>query len=273
MFLDRGNKVVISSPILGHIFVCLCLLAFSKPLFAATMPSSWQQPKLHQVLVNTSSINTPGQKIVAISDYFLDAPYKSNTLIGNASIKEQFVARLDGFDCFTFLDAVEALRRSTHAGEFPSQLKLVRYKKGIVAYRSRRHFFSDWVTDKEVPISDVTAIVGQGKELTKTKHLNLKTQKTYWLDDIPVIPREITFIPSENLHGDVLEAFLPGDYIGIFTKQPGLDVSHTGLIVKKGNVVMLRHASSRSHAKKIIDEPLIEYMQDKAGLLVYRVTQ
>ena len=273
MFLDCGNKIICSSSLLGHILVYLCLLAACNPLYAAAKPPSWQQPQLHQVLANSASINTPGEKIVAISGYFLNAPYKRNTLIGSASKQEQFVARLDGFDCLTFLDAVEALRRSTHANEFPSQLKRVRYKNGIVTYRSRRHFFSDWVADKGVQISDVTAFVGQGKERTTIKHLNLKAPNNYWLEDIPVMSREITYIPTESLHGDILQAFLPGDYIGIFSELPGLDVSHTGLIVKKDNVLLLRHASSKSHINKIIDESLIEYMQDKTGLLVYRVTQ
>jgi hypothetical protein len=62
-----------------------------------------------------------------------------------------------------------------------------------------------------------------------------------------------------------------GDYVGIYSEHAGLDVSHTGLIVKKSGQVLLRHASSRSNVKRVLDEDLLDYLRDKPGLVVYRV--
>ena len=61
-----------------------------------------------------------------------------------------------------------------------------------------------------------------------------------------------------------------GDFAGIYTDKEGLDVSHTGIIIKKGGKVFLRHASSREKNQKVVDEELSEYMQNKPGLVVYR---
>ena len=59
-----------------------------------------------------------------------------------------------------------------------------------------------------------------------------------------------------------------GDYIGIYTKIQGLDVTHTGIIVFKDGFVYLRHASSKK--MKVIDSLLLEYISSKDGVVVYR---
>ena len=61
-----------------------------------------------------------------------------------------------------------------------------------------------------------------------------------------------------------------GDYVGIYTDKEGLDVSHTGIIIRKGGVVFLRHASSKEKNQKVVDEVLSGYMQNKPGLVIYR---
>jgi hypothetical protein len=43
------------------------------------------------------------------------------------------------------------------------------------------------------------------------------------------------------------------------------------LVVKAGNNVKLRHASSRLGVERIVDEDLLDYLQGKPGFLVYRV--
>jgi len=63
-----------------------------------------------------------------------------------------------------------------------------------------------------------------------------------------------------------------GDYVGIYTELPGLDVTHTGIIIKKNGRTYLRHASSRNVNDRVVDEDLLEYMQNKPGLVVFRPT-
>ncbi|MHC4725403.1 MAG: N-acetylmuramoyl-L-alanine amidase-like domain-containing protein, partial [Planctomycetota bacterium] len=82
--------------------------------------------------------------------------------------------------------------------------------------------------------------------------------------------RKITYIPSESIDNDILKKMNTGDYAGIYTNLDGLDVSHTGIIIKKKDKVYLRHASSKDMYRKVVDEDLIEYFKNKPGILVYR---
>ena len=231
----------------------------------------WSNADLAQIISTSRLIEAPGERIVAISRHFIDTPYRADTLVGDPQTAEQLVINLAGFDCFTLLDVVEALRRTSALADFPELLKQVRYRGGKVAYESRRHFFSDWVADDAAAVGDVTSEIGQGKALVIFKQLNLKSDETHWLPEIPVSGREITYIPTNKIDRKVLSALQAGDYVGIYSTHAGLDVSHTGLVVKGKDSVMLRHASSREKVRRVVDVDLLEYLQGKSGLVVYRV--
>lgn len=228
-------------------------------------------PLISEILRQADGTSSPGDRIVAISGRFRNTPYAANRLVGGPDETERLVLDLDGFDCFTFLDAVEALRRSSTVDDFPVQLVQVRYKTGAVSYANRRHFFSDWVSEPGSPVKDVTARIGQGREVHVDKLLNQGEGGELLLKGIDVTPRRITYLPAGELDEELLAALEPGDYVGIFSTRPGLDVSHTGLIVKNGAAIMFRHASSRAGMERVIDEELITYLHDKAGLVIYRV--
>jgi hypothetical protein len=227
--------------------------------------------RLARILGAASSADRPGKRIVTLSSQFLGAPYAANTLVGGPDVPERLVAGLDAFDCFTLLDTVEALRRSSSAGDFLGQLQLVRYRQGVVAYGERRHFFSDWVADQDSLLIDVTAQVAQGRARPVIKELNRRDDGTLWLAGIAVTRRDIYYIPAEVIDQPLLSALQPGDYVGIYSELAGLDVSHTGLIVKNANRIMLRHASSRRGVERVVDDDLSSYLQGKPGLVVYRV--
>ena len=91
------------------------------------------------------------------------------------------------------------------------------------------------------------------------------------MPEIPVSGREITYIPTNKIDREVLSALQAGDYVGIYSTHAGLDVSHTGLVVKGKDSVILRHASSREKVRRVVDVDLLEYLQGKSGLVVYRV--
>ena len=102
-----------------------------------------QDALIAKILRESDVSRRPGDRITSISSHFLDTPYLANSLIGSPAETEQLVLRLDGFDCFTFLDTVEALRRSDAVGDFSGQMVQVRYRHGKVSYANRRHFLSD----------------------------------------------------------------------------------------------------------------------------------
>jgi hypothetical protein len=231
----------------------------------------WSETELAQLITTTRQIEAPGERIAALSSPFLATPYVADTLIGGPQTAERLVVNLAGVDCFTFLDTVEALRRATDLADFPDRLRQVRYRDGLVAYANRRHFFSDWVTGETALIGDVTATVGQGRARVVVKQLNRKSDGTLWLPGIPVTRRALRYIPANQIDRVVLSALQTGDYVGIYSAHAGLDVSHTGLIVKDKDRVMLRHASSLSSVRRVVDVELAEYLQGKPGLVVYRV--
>jgi hypothetical protein len=251
----------------------LCLLFGVAPIACADIANlgRWSEVDLSKIISSANLIESPGAQVVVLSNLFVDTPYAENTLVGGPQEVEQLVLNLDRFDCFTFLDVVESLRRASDSENLLEQLKGVRYTNGMVTYANRRHFFSDWVAEDVTAIEDVTDRVGQGRTLKVSKQLNRKADGSLWLPGIAIRLRQIYYIPTASVDADILSALQPGDYIGIYSYHAGLDVNHTGLIVKSKGRTLLRHASSRSDTGRVVDEDLLEYLHDKPGILVYRV--
>lgn len=239
--------------------------------FATNSLGEWEPPHLREILVASEHIKNPSKRTVVISTFFLGAPYVANPLMGGPTEAERLVVKLDGFDCFTFLDTVEALRRTRDENEFILNLINVRYKNGKVSYLNRNHFFSDWVVGTNAVVKDVTSAVSLGRHRIVKKELNHKDDGSFWVKGLPVSERVIAYIPTEELKIDVLTLLRSGDYIGVYAPKSGLDVVHTGLIIKTAEEVMIRHATSRTGVYQVTDDPLIEFMRDKAGLIVYRI--
>jgi len=231
---------------------------------------NWTENKLNHLLNQSSGITDTGERIDFLSKQFLGTDYQESTLIGDADTPEVFVVNLEGMDCFTYIDYVEAMRLSDSFARFKENLKHVRYQSGKVSFQNRNHFFTDWPEFNGGNVTDVTEEVGGEKVKTVVKVLNKKEDGTYFLPGIPIKQREIRYITSPNIDEEVLGRLKTGDYVGIYSDMQGLDVSHTGIIIKKGDKVYLRHASSREANRKVIDEDLITYMSNKPGLVVFR---
>lgn len=200
--------------------------------------------------------------IKKLSKKFLNTKYISNTL-SNIEIntsKENLIINFEALDCFTFIDTIEALRISNDLNSFTNSLIKIRYKDAVVSYHNRNHFFSDWLENNNM--KDITCTLGKCKKQTKILNKNFK-----YLKEISEVKRDIYYIPANNIDMSKLKT---GDYIGIYTKLKDLDVTHTGLIVKKNGLVYLRHASSKG--KIVLDSLLLEYISSKAGIIVYRAT-
>lgn len=198
--------------------------------------------------------------ISKLSQKFLDTTYVSNTL-SNIEInisKENLIINFEALDCFTFIDTIEALKNSNDLTSFKNKLINTRYKDGQITYHNRNHFFSDWLTSNDM--QDITCTLGNCKKQQKFLNQNFK-----YLKEIPTVNRDIFYIAAKDID---LSKLQNGDYVGIYTKLPDLDVTHTGIIVKSENQVFIRHASSKM--KKVIDDLLIEYTKNKTGVIIYR---
>ncbi|PHZ34018.1 N-acetylmuramoyl-L-alanine amidase-like domain-containing protein, partial [Yersinia kristensenii] len=80
----------------------------------------------------------------------------------------------------------------------------------------------------------------------------------------------VIYIPAEFINEAVVSQLKTGDYIGIYTKINGLDVTHTGIFIMTPDGPMLRNASSLKSNMKVVDSPFIQYVKDKPGIIVLR---
>ena len=226
----------------------------------------WTGSELDRLLKKASSITDPGGRIAFLSQQFIGSPYRESTLIGSVSVRERLVINLREMDCFTYLDYVEAMRLSASYREFVRRLTHVRYRSGDVAYRSRRHFFSDWRSSRRV--RDVTALIGGSGTVRLRKTINRKDDGSFYMPRITPVRREIRYVPTAGMTRASYAALATGDYLGIYSDSAGLDVSHVGIAVADKGRTMLRHASSIE--RKVVDQSLESYLQGKPGLIVFR---
>jgi hypothetical protein len=220
------------------------------------------------ILQEASRISENGKRIDILSRHFLEVKYRENTLTGSSITPEVFVINLDALDCFTFLDYIESMRLSTSFADFKRNLVTVRYKFGKIDYINRNHFFSDWREFNKHTLQDISLQIAGEKTRTIKKILNLKEDGTLYLPGLAPVERTIDYIPASAIDESIIRKCKTGDYIGIYADDPGLDVTHVGIIIK--NKVYLRHASSLSEYKKVVDQDFKTYMTGKPGFLVFR---
>ena len=266
MSYDSFTKVLMS-------FVLV--IAFVTPLIAYSEESKqiielgkWNQDKLEGIILN-KPVTTPSQ-IDFLSKQFLGTPYEGHTLTGDINTPEIFTVNLEGMDCFTYIDYIEALRLSNTLDDFNTNLKNIRYKDSDISFQARNHFFSDWPIQNKINVKDITHEVGGKNTVLVEKNLNLKTDGSTFLPGIPVVTREFYYIPSSAVNNEIISKLRTGDYIGMYTDIDGLDVTHTGIIIQNDNGVFLRHASSKKSNQKVVDEDLKEYIKNVPGVVVYR---
>lgn len=251
----------------GWMVVAL-LLCPAPPLWSQPLTATAPQWRLRHA--EALQMDQPGRQVEHLSAGFLGLPYVTAPLIGSPSQDEVLVNDLARVDCFTLLDLVEALRRSADLTHFDQTLLQVRYQDGELSYRKRNHFFSTLGEANQPHLHNVTAEVAGDSLHSLEKTLNRKQDGGLWLEGIPTWPRQLGYLPTAALDGAPQERLQTGDYVGIVSPLPGLDVSHTGILVWREGTLYLRHASSRSGSGKVLDEPLLPYLQGKPGLVVLR---
>lgn len=210
-----------------------------------------------------------GELIELLSRQFLGTPYRADMLVGSATQREQLVIDFRRVDCFTYLDYVEALSRSADRNQFDANLIDTRYAGGRVDFLQRKHFFSDWVNTPRIAATDITGALSTAA-VTVAKHLNAKADGGTYLPGLPVVDRGITFIPSDAVGDGVIGGLRTGDYIGAYTGQAGLDVTHVGIFVMTPSGPVFRNASSLAENNKVVDSPFADYVRSVPGIVVYR---
>ncbi len=228
----------------------------------------WTEDTLGDLLKEALTISDSGVRVDFLSRQFLKTDYKDLTLTGDMHTAEVFVINLEGLDCFTFIDYVEAMRRSNSFSFFKENLKKIRYRSGDVSFKNRNHFFTDWIEFNQDLVVDLTKQIGAEKCKDVRKRLNEKKDGTYFLPGVDCRLREITYIPSKYVDEKVLKKLKTGDYVGIYSEKEGLDVSHVGIIIKEKDTVNIRHAASLKKHREVVDEDLKEYLETRPGIII-----
>ena len=233
--------------------------------------------------------------ILDIAKKYLGTPYVAGTL--EAEVEERLIINEDSLDCTTFVELTVAhwLTTKSDSLTFTQQVQNLRYRNGMVdGYLSRLHYFTDWVAENthrgiwhELTPQDNT-------QLWQTDTLTLSFMSEHpqsypylkmnaWaVDSIKIIEQQYVHYPIHYIgkeHLNLTSQELPiqdGDILALVTTIKGLDVTHLGFAIWRGNTLHLLHASMK-YGKVVIDEqPLYDYLKNRnncPGVRVVRLVE
>ena len=216
---------------------------------------------LEQLLAEAQRQPTLAARMKLISARLLGQPYILHPLIGSVSEPEQFVVRMDGFDCVTFIETVLASSTSTTVDGFLNRLRQLRYANGEVSYLTRMHYTTDWHA----------AQVRSGffQDLTQGPQI---AERAKMLNGVPGLPpRNVTvrYFPKSKLAA-VSPALQDGDLIYFVAGRRWLDTNHVGLLFRQDGQLRIRHASHRLGG--VVEQTLAAYFaaNEMIGFIVAR---
>ncbi|EJD6378440.1 MULTISPECIES: N-acetylmuramoyl-L-alanine amidase-like domain-containing protein [Providencia] len=209
------------------------------------------------------------EKIDVLTQHFLATPYNKQTLNMSPLLAEELVINLKEMDCMTFIEYIEAFKRSKNYEQFVLNLTNIRYINQNITFKHRRHFFSDWAQEPEAIVVDITSEISS-HAVKVNKQLNLKYHDQIYISGLPIKNRSINYIPAKYVDDDLLLRLKTGDYIGIYSGNNGLDVSHVGVVIRKGKKTIFRNASSLRRNFQVIDIELNNYLKGKVGIVIFR---
>ncbi|MFP5502189.1 MAG: N-acetylmuramoyl-L-alanine amidase-like domain-containing protein [Candidatus Sericytochromatia bacterium] len=230
--------------------------------------------------------------VARVGQSLIGAPYGEHLLEVEGDGVEPLVTRLDAFDCVTLVETSVAAARAlaVKAGQwkgFREELERLRYRDGKRGdYTSRLHYFSEWIADNERRglVLDLTASLGGVPDKRPLRFMTshreaykkLRSEKHYRA--LQAIEADLTKSPRYVLPVAQVPAVLPllhsGDIVAIATTIEGLDVVHTGLVLRKPDgAVHLLHAPVPGSRVQVSEKPLTEYLKAYkvyAGIMVAR---
>ena len=227
--------------------------------------------------------------ITEIGLSFLGTPYVAATL--ENGLEEKLVINLRELDCTTFVENCLALARTVKSGKsdfesFANQLEKIRYRDGLRnQYPSRLHYFSEWIHNNTQK-GFITELSNQkGEKVVRTINFMSTHAASYPVlkehpELIPTIAeqeKELTqigfqYFPKSNLT-NLYQNLQHGDIVGLTSNIEGLDINHTGIIIKKNSDFYLLHASQSGAKVMVADEPLSDFLKPQSkntGIMIAR---
>lgn len=238
--------------------------------------------------LHAGSVGTP-ELISFYADRQLGIAYEDGLL--DASDEEQLVVTLEGSDCVIFVEtslalAMSTLNSQTSFDEFRDNIRLIRYRDGIInGYESRLHYFSDWLATNEKkglisilyqdndlpeigPVRFMTANRSRYRHLAASDNIYVKIREI----EEELDSRRLKYIPRNRI-SEFESEFRTGDVLAFVTSIEGLDIIHTALIKTDGGRAGFYHASQTGSI--IVDSKTIfEYLGDRSnikGIIIARL--
>jgi hypothetical protein len=217
--------------------------------------------QIERLIAHARSQNGIGAKMKLISARLLGAPYIVQPLKGSLTEPEEFVVRLDGFDCVTYIETVLALAGALDVNSFLNRLRTLRYANGEVSYATRLHYTTDW--------SKANIQRGYLQDVTLGADTVARTKVLSKLAGFQPRAESFRFYPKTKLNA-VKETLQDGDLIYFVSARQGLDTYHVGLLFWEGDRLVMRHAARSQH--KVVEQPLTEFIKANrmSGFIVAR---
>ena len=222
------------------------------------------------------------QAMERLAESFLGSPYLAMSL--DASGAETLRLNLTQFDCMLFVEQLLALAWSDSFDQFSEHTRRLRYRDGDVSYCKRLHYFHDWA-DSAVQQGILEADFKLKEEVSRTLRLNFMSTNR---DLYPKLKSNDLFNCIRSIEAsrhvvqrlvplEAIEAVLPklqsGDLFAVATRVQGLDVSHTGVLVRVGSRVDAIHAAPGRGVMR--SSGLAQYLRsvpDAIGVVIVRPT-
>jgi hypothetical protein len=189
----------------------------------------------------------------------IDSEYDRDPLINFKSV-----------DCMTFVEQILALTISKSYEEMYAKLIKIRYRDGMVSFKTRNHYtVADWLPANKWFLDDVTEKTGGDNlsEMTKTidkkKFFENNGFPELGVDEIP-ITLTTKFIPSDQ------RVDIPSGAVIIFLQnEPGIFSMHMGFVIIKDGEQYLYHASST--IKMVVKVKLKDFLDKNPEIPGYKL--
>lgn len=200
-------------------------------------------------------------RIDLISARLIGAPYIENPLGGGPDSSESLRISLEGFDCVTYVETVLALATSDSVEEVVEAVRGMRYEKGIIDWFHRNHYMIDWAEKNERR--------GLVKNITAGPEAVRKSRNLTIVKGLPEKPVRFDCIPKRRMNR-VASSVETGDVILFVSAKKTLDVFHTGFIVRRGEELLLRHATRNKG--EVVEQRLTEFLKSNrmSGMILLR---
>jgi D-alanyl-D-alanine carboxypeptidase/D-alanyl-D-alanine-endopeptidase (penicillin-binding protein 4) len=210
-----------------------------------------------------SEIKNINERINHFSSKLKGKPYFLGPMGEGLSVYPSYKPRVNfnEMDCITYMEHALALAYSKNYNDFFNTLQSIRYKNGIISYKTRNHFLvADWIANNE-------SFIGRGGWESGGEEVFEKEidKKKFFKDSSVVNPKiNVMFLPKEKAIAYADTAKFVQDTIfgvAILSDLPGLDAAHTGFVIGKNkkNGLTFRHASQLRG--KVIEQPLSEFLK------------